>query len=53
MTQNLLELNKLYDKLEIYEDMLHNIPENSILGRLCIESYIRKTKKEIAKLKEQ
>lgn len=53
MDQNLVELNKLYEQLEDYQDMLNKMPENSVLGRLCIESYIRKTQKQIDKLKEQ
>ena len=37
-------------KIESYERMLDIMPDNTLLGRLCIEAYLKHEKKKLAVL---
>ena len=37
-------------KIESYERMLDIMPDNTLLGRLCIEAYLKHEKKKLAAL---
>lgn len=38
-------------KIESYEHMLKIMPEDSLLGRLCIKAYLKHEHKELVQLK--
>ena len=44
------KLGQLKADLKAYEEILERMPESTVLGRLCIEGYIRSTKRKIEKL---
>lgn len=41
------------EKLKNYKNMLKIMPEDTILGRLCIVSYIKREEKKIQEIKAQ
>ncbi len=50
--ENKVKLEKLYADLRAYEEILERMPESTFLGRVCIEAYIRSTKRKINKLEQ-
>ncbi len=47
-----LEILKVKQELEDFQMMLKVMPEDTLLGRLCIKAYIKRAEKKLKKLLE-
>ena len=47
------EIKKLEDNIQYYQRMLALMPKDTLLGRLCIEAYIKRDTRKLKKLIEK
>ena len=47
------EQEHLEQEISNFEDMLKKMPENTILGRLCIKAYLKRDRAALVRVKEK
>ena len=47
------EIERVKENIYYYERMLSMMPNDSILGRMCLEAYLRRNRRKLKKLVEK
>ena len=47
------EIERVKENIDYYEKMLDLMPEDTLLGRMCLEAYLRRDRRKLKKLVEK
>ena len=47
------EIERVKENIDYYEKMLALMPEDTLLGRMCLEAYLRRDRRKLKKLIEK